>query len=87
MQNFGTTISPWVVTLDALEDFRVAQPVQDPIPCEYLLDKNSKNDAYDIQLDVILKTEAGSETVLSKSNLKYMYWTFKQQLAHHSSLT
>jgi fumarylacetoacetase len=45
-KNFGTTISPWIVTLDALEQVRVPQPVQDPIPA---------NDSYDIALEVHLK--------------------------------
>jgi fumarylacetoacetase len=54
-KNFGTTISPWVVTLDALECARVPAPIQNPIPSDYLVDKNSTNDAYDINLDVILK--------------------------------
>jgi fumarylacetoacetase len=83
-KNFGTTISPWVVTLDALECARVPAPMQDPIPAEYLVDKKASNDAYDIQLDVILKPKGSDECSISRSNLKYLYWTFKQQLAHHT---
>ena len=55
-KNFGTTVSPWIVTLDALECARVSAPTQDPIPADYLVDKNSSKDGYDIQIDVILKS-------------------------------
>ena len=51
-KNFGTTVSPWIVTLDALEACRVAQPVQDPAPAKYLDDSKSSLNAYDIQLEV-----------------------------------
>jgi fumarylacetoacetase len=83
-KNFGTTVSPWIVTLDALEDFTCPLPIQDPQPSEYLLDKGSKNDAYDVALQVVLKPNGQEPTVIANSNLKYMYWSFKQQLAHHS---
>ncbi|KAJ3101182.1 hypothetical protein HDU97_001594 [Phlyctochytrium planicorne] len=85
-KNFGTTISPWIVTLDALEELRVPQPVQDPVPAEYLLDKTSKvGDAYDINLETKLIPD-GAQTGITtcKTNFKYMYWSFKQQLAHHT---
>ncbi|KAJ3330603.1 hypothetical protein HDU91_003534 [Kappamyces sp. JEL0680] len=82
--NFGTTISPWIVTMDALEAYRVPLPLQDPTPSEYLIDSSSDRDAYDVSLTVTLKTKDGVSSVISKSNLKYMYWSFKQQLAHHS---
>ncbi|KAJ3237032.1 hypothetical protein HDU81_010035 [Chytriomyces hyalinus] len=82
-KNFGTTISPWIVTMDALEPFRVAQPVQDPVPASYL--KSGPKDAYNLQLQCDLKPH-GHDTsyTISKTNLKYMYWSMKQQLAHHS---
>jgi fumarylacetoacetase len=84
-KNFGTTVSPWIVTLDALEEFRCPLPVQDPTPSEYLLDTSSTKDAYDVALQVMIKAKDSSEpTVIANSNLKYMYWSFKQQLAHHS---
>ncbi|KAI8926240.1 hypothetical protein BC831DRAFT_457542 [Entophlyctis helioformis] len=84
-KNFGTTISPWIVTIDALEDARVAQPVQDPVPSEYLLDTTGAKNAFDVELEVHLKpSNADKSTVISRSNLKYMYWSFKQMLAHHS---
>ncbi|KAJ3325361.1 hypothetical protein HDV06_004220 [Boothiomyces sp. JEL0866] len=83
-KNFGTTISPWIVTLDALEEYRVPLPVQDPAPSAYLVDPNSDKDQYDVELDVYWKSSTSEPTLVSKSNLKYMYWSFKQQLAHHS---
>lgn len=55
-KNFGTTVSPWVVTLDALEAYRTELPLQDPTPSEYLLDRSSTKDAYDVALQVILKS-------------------------------
>ncbi|KAI8615841.1 hypothetical protein BC830DRAFT_1120795 [Chytriomyces sp. MP71] len=82
-KNFGTTISPWIVTMDALEPFRVPQPAQDPVPASYL--SAGPKDAYNLQLQATLKP-AGQEKdfLLSKTNLKYMYWSMKQQLAHHA---
>ncbi|KAJ3016241.1 hypothetical protein HKX48_004152 [Thoreauomyces humboldtii] len=82
-KNFGTTISPWIVTLDALEEFRVAQPAQDPIPAHYL--RSSPRDAFDIKLDVAIKPKSAVDaSVVARSNLKYMYWSFNQMLAHHT---
>ncbi|CAK4082312.1 unnamed protein product [Aphanomyces euteiches] len=86
-KNFGTTISPWVVTLAALEPFRTEPsfgPVQNPEPLPYLLDSNYAKGTYDIQLEVDLKPENGDYAVISKSNYRYMYWNMKQQLVHHS---
>ncbi|KAJ3270326.1 hypothetical protein HDV01_007905 [Terramyces sp. JEL0728] len=83
-KNFGTTVSPWIVTLDALEEHRVPLPVQDPTPSDYLVDPNSEKDQYDVELEVYWKSSTSEPTLVSKSNLKYMYWSFKQQLAHHS---
>ncbi len=81
-KNFASTISPWIVTLDALEAFRVNGPKQDPEVLPYLQTQGTKN--FDIQLEVILKTESGLEHTLSNSNFKYMYWNMAQQIAHHS---
>ncbi|KAG9403017.1 hypothetical protein AC1031_006556 [Aphanomyces cochlioides] len=86
-KNFGTTISPWVVTLAALEPFRTEPsfgPVQNPEPLPYLFDSNYAKGTYDIQLEVDLKPENGDYAVISKSNYRYMYWNMKQQLVHHS---
>eukprot|EP00003_Mantamonas_plastica_P026123 TRINITY_DN5251_c1_g1_i5.p1 TRINITY_DN5251_c1_g1~~TRINITY_DN5251_c1_g1_i5.p1 ORF type:complete len:373 (+),score=145.94 TRINITY_DN5251_c1_g1_i5:1075-2193(+) len=87
-KNLGSTISPWIVTLEALEPFRVAQPEQDPEPLKYL-SKGKGEDAFDVKLSVGLKTAKMAEEgedyeVVSTSNFKYMYWSMKQQLTHHS---
>ena len=82
-KNFGSSISPWIVTLDALEPFRVEgpKPVKKLLP--YLQTKGKKS--YDIDLEVAIKPEnAEEETVVSNSNFKYMYWNMSQQLAHHT---
>jgi fumarylacetoacetase len=81
-KNFGSTISPWVVTLEALEPFKVAGPVQEPAVLPYLAYSGKNN--YDITLDVTIKTESGAEKQVSHSNFKYMYWNMAQQLAHHT---
>ncbi|CAB4478174.1 uncharacterized protein OCT59_007399 [Rhizophagus irregularis] len=82
-KNFGTTISPWVVTLDSLEPFLVNGPIQDPAPLPYL--KDNIPSAYDIHLEVKIKpNNSDSFKTLTRSNLRYMYWSLKQQLAHHT---
>ena len=80
-KTFGTSISPWVVTLEALEPFRCASPIQEPQPLPYLRENTANN--YDIHLQVAIAA-AGSETVISNTNFKYMYWSMMQQLTHHS---
>jgi len=84
-KNFITTISPWIVTLEALEPFRVQGPKQeDPVPLAYLNDPSSKA-GYDIHLEVLIKSpKMSSPQVICHSNLKSMYWTMKQQLVHHT---
>ena len=87
-KSFATSISPWVVTLDALEQYRVPGPVQDPPPLEYLRCKDDWN--YDIALSIELQTDemrarAAAAEVISRSNFKYMYWNMAQQLAHATS--
>ncbi len=82
-KNFATSISPWIVTLDALEPFRVKGPKQDPSPLPYLQQKGKHT--FDIDLQVIITPEKGRPTVLTNSNFKYMYWSMSQQLAHHTS--
>ncbi|ESU25788.1 Fumarylacetoacetase [Flavobacterium saliperosum S13] len=81
-KNFASSISPWIVTMDALEPFRTASPKQEPEPLPYLLQHG--NHAFDINLEVSIAPESKEETIVSKSNLKYMYWTMSQQLAHHT---
>ena len=81
-KNFGSSVSPWVVTLEALNRFRTASPVQEPEVLDYLKFDGDKN--YDINLEVYLQPENGTETLISQSNYKYMYWNMAQQLAHHT---
>ena len=81
-KNFGSTISPWVVTLEALEPFQVEGPVQEPEVLPYLRYSGKKN--YDINLEVAIQTPDGLSKTVSCSNFKYMYWNMAQQLAHHT---
>jgi len=81
-KNFGSSVSPWIVTLDALEPFRTTGPKPEKEQLPYLQSKGKK--AFDIKLEVSLKPENSEETTVSKSNFKYMYWNMSQQLAHHT---
>lgn len=81
-KNFASSISPWIVTLDALEPFRVDNPKQEPEVLLYL--KNDKPSSYDIHLQVAIQPENQKETVVTNSNFRYMYWTMVQQLTHHT---
>ncbi len=81
-KSFASSISPWIVTMDALEPFKTKGPVQDPKVLPYL---EYKEDAhYDINLEVGIIPENSEETIVCKSNYKYMYWNMSQQLAHHT---
>ena len=81
-KNFASSLSPWIVTLDALEPFRTAGPVQDPKVLPYLEYEGDKH--IDINLEVLIQPEGGEEVSVGKSNYKYMYWNMNQQLAHHT---
>ena len=83
-KNFATTVSPWIVTLEALEPFRCATSTpQDPAPLPYLTDP--KHGSYDIALEVALQGAAMAEpAVIARSNFKHMYWNLRQQLVHHT---
>lgn len=81
-KNFASSVSPWIVTLDALEPFKVPNPPQSPEVLEYLESEGDKS--YDIHLEVGLQPEGREETKICSSNFKYMYWTMVQQLAHHT---
>lgn len=81
-KNFGSSMSPWVVTMEALAPFKLQGPTQDPEVLSYLKCDGLKN--YDIKLEVAIQPENCEETVVSKSNFKYMYWNMSQQLAHHT---
>jgi fumarylacetoacetase len=81
-KNFASSVSPWVVTMDALKPFKVPGPIQEPKVFPYLEYSGNKN--IDINLEVSIQPEKGPETVISKSNYKHMYWNYAQQLAHHT---
>ena len=81
-KSFASSMSPWVVTLEALEPFKIDGPTQEPTVLPYLNFEGSKN--YDINLEVSIQPENCQETVVSHSNFKYMYWNMNQQLAHHT---
>ncbi len=81
-KSFASSMSPWVVTLEALEPFKISGPTQQPAVLPYLSFEGSKN--YDIQLEVSIQPKNCQETVVSQSNFKYMYWNMNQQLAHHT---
>lgn len=83
-KTFASSISPWIVTLDALEPFKTSVPVQEPQPLAYLRENNPDN-TYDINLSVELMTDKSEEaTVVCETNFKYMYWSMAQQLTHHT---
>ena len=81
---FATSISPWIVTREALEPFRVQGPAQDPMPLPYLQQAQPNN--YDLHLDVGLRAALLKEPMrMCRTNFKYMYWSSVQQLVHHAS--
>ena len=81
-KNFASTVSPWIVTMEALEPFRCVSIKQDPEVLPYLQYDGDHN--FDINLQVDLTPENGSASTICKSNFKYMYWNMAQQLAHHT---
>ncbi|KAK1615806.1 hypothetical protein QYE76_021323 [Lolium multiflorum] len=82
-KSFSTSVSPWIVTLDALKPFACEAPKQEPEPLPYLAEKNHIN--YDIPLEAWIKPKEQSDpSVVTKTNFKHMYWTVTQQLAHHT---
>jgi fumarylacetoacetase len=84
-KNFATTISPWVVTLEALEPFRLRDMKQEPIPLPYLQEPEPTCH-FDIILEVWLKTsKLTTPHLIARSNMKYLHWSIKQQLTHHAS--
>ena len=93
-KNFATSISPFVVTMEALAPFRVPafeRPEGDPQPLEYLYsDQNQQRGGLDINLEVLIQTQKMRDEnrepfLLSRSNTKDLYWTIGQMLAHHAS--
>ena len=82
-KNFASSISAWVVSMDALEPFRVEGPIQEPTPLPYLQFKGAQN--YDIHLEVYIESSRFNPSRICASNFKYMYWNMLQQLVHHAS--
>ena len=82
-KNFASSISPWIITMDALEPFRCKGPIQEPTPLPYLQQKGKHT--FDINLEVYIEPENVAASLVSKSNFKYMYWSMSQQLTHHTS--
>lgn len=83
-KNFGTSISPWVIPLEALEPFKVPAPQQDPAPLEYL---HSSRMTFDIELEVAIRTarmKSEERSIVTRGNAKTLYWDHTQQLAHHT---
>lgn len=81
-KNFGSSMSPWVVTLDALEPFRTTGPEQQPEPLPYLRTQGACT--FDIRLQATLTPAHGTESVICTTNFKHLYWSMPQQLAHHT---
>ncbi|MBH31139.1 MAG: fumarylacetoacetase [Candidatus Marinimicrobia bacterium] len=81
-KNFGTTISPWVVTLEALEPFRCDGPEQTPEPLPYL--RSTGKRTFDIQLEVALAPDSAEGTTITRGNFNTLYWDMRQQLTHHT---
>lgn len=81
-KNFFSSISPWIVPIEALAPFQVAGEEQTPPVLPYLQEKNRH--FFDVELEVILQTASGTEIKLCHSNFKHLYWTVAQQIAHHT---
>jgi fumarylacetoacetase len=81
-KSFGSVVSPWVITLDALEPFRVPGPIQEPEVLPYLQFTGNHN--FDIQLDVLIQPESHTGYRVCHSNYKFIYWNIAQQLAHQT---
>lgn len=83
-KTFASSISPWIVTMEALEPFKTSSPVQEPKPLAYLCEDHLNN-SYDINLSVEIQAEGSEKAdVISQTNFKYMYWSMSQQLTHHT---
>lgn len=81
-KNFGSTISPWIVTLEALEPFRCEGPSPEKPLLPYLETTGQKT--FDIHLEVSITPGNGKTTTVCRSNFKHLYWNMSQQLAHHT---
>ena len=86
-KNFATTISPWVVTMEALSTCRTAQLEQNPIPLKHLLSETRSSDGFDIDLTVSICSEGQGRTLtpICKTNSRNLYWSVRQMVTHHTS--
>lgn len=83
-KTFASSVSPWIVTLEALEPFKTHSPSQEPLPLPYLREDNSKN-SYDINLSVEIQSKNSHQSdLICRTNFRYMYWSMAQQLTHHT---
>ena len=81
-KNFASSVSPWIVPLEALKPFRTKGPKQTPPPFEYLNARGARN--YDIDLEVAIQAGDAEPAVVCRSNMRHLYWSMAQQLAHHT---
>jgi fumarylacetoacetase len=81
-KNFGSVISPWIVTIEALDIFRTEGPIQKPEVLDYLKTSGLRN--FDINLEVLIKPSNHKASIVAATNFRYMYWNICQQLAHHT---
>ncbi|MEZ4886434.1 MAG: fumarylacetoacetase [Chitinophagales bacterium] len=81
-KSFASSISPWIVTIEALAPFRIENYPQDLPVLPYL--QSPANKRFDVNLEVAIKPKNSEEKVVCRSNFKYMYWNMPQQLAHHT---
>jgi fumarylacetoacetase len=82
-KSFATSVSPWVIPLDALEPFRVEGPKQDPTPLPYLQKEGASS--FDINLEVYLKGKRMEKAQkIVSTNFSYLYWSMAQQISHHT---
>ncbi|MDX1907442.1 MAG: fumarylacetoacetase [Bacteroidia bacterium] len=81
-KNFASSVSPWIVTADALNPFRVPGPIQDPPVLPYLETREAY--ALDITLEVSLEIPSRVPVTVSRTNSRYLYWSIAQQIAHHT---
>ncbi len=81
-KNFASSLSPWIVPLEALKPFRVKGPRQNPTPLEYLHTRGAQH--YDVHLEVAIQAAGAGPTVVCRTNMRYLYWSMAQQLAHHT---
>ncbi|PWN06643.1 fumarylacetoacetase [Rhodohalobacter mucosus] len=82
-KSFSSTISPWIVPMEALEPFKMDGPEQHPAPLAYLRDEGKNH--YDINLQAAIQPDGGEEKVVCNTNHRYLYWSMAQQVAHHTS--